>query len=142
MTLLKDLHHRSTILSHTAAEGDPTEAGRLPPHGYSLNLEARVEEQSAGPEKGPSRKLILEIRPVHRIERVVVRDIGAEDLDRYEVVHGHARRGERVAHIVQDEPRFGFRGGRYLLVGIQPDRPRQIERIAGQNGAGPATSCR
>ena len=66
-----------------ARRGDPC----LEFYRYSLQFEARAEEQRPGAEKRARRKLFSEERPIDGIKPLEQRNVRAEDLHENEVIH-------------------------------------------------------
>src|SRR5687767_11721449 len=89
-----------------------------PLDGDSLDLESGAEEQNPGSDERPGGKLLREVSAVHAVEGIVMRHVGAKDLNRHQVVHRHAHLLERRLHIVEYQAcLLGCRCGHLLVCG-------------------------
>ena len=87
------------------------------------------------PDKGARGKLVMEVGPVHAVEGVVGGEIGAENLDLHQIVHGHAGGRRGCVYRLHHELGFGFGGCAGLFGGgIQTDVAADIERVAEAHG--------
>src|SRR5207247_10481044 len=109
----------------------------------ALYLEAGPEQERARAEEGARREALGEVAPIHVVERTEEGHVGAEDLERDEVVHGHAFLREHALDLVHHVASFGGGvGGGLVGRGVEADPSRQVQRLAHQDRVAVRTGAR
>src|SRR4051812_32714583 len=108
--------------------------GKLSLDGNPQHFIFSVAQQTAGPHKRARRIVLVKVSLINVIERLVVLQIAAEYLYGNDVVHRQSSLLYGGLYALHDELRFLLRIRRCLpCLGIEPDVPRNVERVADQN---------
>jgi len=104
-------------------------------HGDGVDLKVAAAQELPRADERARGKILCEIRAVNRVELIVERQVGTEDLDGDKIVHSHARCGERGFDAVQEYVNLLLHVvGQFAGLGVVSDAPGNIQRIADQNG--------
>src|SRR5215471_19181417 len=78
--------------------------------GDACDFKVSTQQKLVAPDENPRWVAFVEIRSIYRVEAVEQRQIGAEDLDFDEIVHGHTCGFDGPLQVIQGE--LGLVGGR------------------------------
>jgi hypothetical protein len=125
----------ATCPTFQAKRGRSTENSFGSFYGDSGDFKAGIEEQLIDAEEGSGREVAVVIGAVDLIERVVVGQVCAIDLEGDDVVHGHAGLFHDLLHVIHDELGFVVKGNRALGGGVNAGSARDVEGIADDDAA-------